>query len=384
MKEQNNDILGGFLEAFDNLSPDNRHEEKEDKMIQDKPGVDESEIETIDPEELEKRMATDEDEIDEPIKKDEEEEIDEEEKEEEEEVEPIKEDEVTDIDEDDVTEEEIVDTFFSLFSKELGWETDKEESPKSVKELVGLMDNIVKDASVPKYYSEDVKKLDEFVRNGGSFKEFYTATKSGVNTDTIDLAKEGSQKTVLREYLKSMNYSDAYVDKKINRYDESGVLEEEAEDALELLKEYNKEKEQKLLKDQEKEYDARVKQQQKFVSDVQDTIESSDTILGIKLNAAQKRELTDYIFKVGPEGRTEHQKDYASGSKAFVETALLLKEKENIFKKVETKANTDAIKNLRKKIKNNKNKGKQQKAYESKQGGHFSMLSAINKQLSNT
>lgn len=381
MKEESNDIFGGFQQVFENLSVDSRpasKEEDESSIELEDPSIipepeNNPEIIEVEPEELE--------ELEEGLV--EEEVIEEEEVEEieEEPVEPVEEEEVEDLE--DATEEEIVDTFFDLFQKELGWDMDEDNTPKNIKDLVSFMDEIIANASQPAYHSEEVKQLDEYVKNGGDLKEFYKATKSGVDTTSLDLSKENNQKAVLKEYLQVMNHSDSYIERKVNRYEESGVLEEEAEDALELLTEYNTKKEQKLLKDQEKQREVQVKQQQKFVGDVEDTIEKSDTILGVKLNTTQKKELLDYLFKVDASGRTEYHKDYVSDPKALVETALLLKEKENLFKKIETKANTDVVKNLRKKIKSNKNKGKQQKAYESRKGS-FDMVSAIAGELLST
>ena len=62
-------------------------------------------------------------------------------------------------------------------------------------------------------------------------------------------------KMVLKEHLKNQGYSDAQVDRRLTRYDEAGVLEDEATDALEMVKEHNEKESQRLLDHQQNEAD---------------------------------------------------------------------------------------------------------------------------------
>jgi hypothetical protein len=78
--------------------------------------------------------------------------------------------------------------------------------------------------------------LDEYVKNGGKFEDFYAKQQENLTLDNIDMEDEVNQKAVIRELLKHSNYSDEQINKKIQRYEENDMLYEESEDALDRLK----------------------------------------------------------------------------------------------------------------------------------------------------
>ena len=55
------------------------------------------------------------------------------------------------------------------------------------------------------------------------------------------------QKQVVRMLLKEKGFNSAQIEKKINKYVDAGLLEDEAEDAIEDLKEIREEKKKELL-----------------------------------------------------------------------------------------------------------------------------------------
>ncbi len=290
-----------------------------------------------------------------------------------------------DTDDDTDDEAEMITPFVDLFAEKLGWEMEDENKPKSVEGLVEFMDNIIENNSAPNYHSDEVRKLDEYARNGGDVRKYLIETNAGVDPDNLDITKESNQKLAVKEHMKISNpkYTDERIDKKIERFEESGILEEEAEESLEFLQTYKTEKREKLLVDQQKQADDRVKDQQKFITSVQDTINKASTILGIPLNTAQKKkELIDYILKVDAQGRTKNQIDYSKDPiQRLIETAFMQKEGKNFENKLNNKAQNNAISDFKNKLKNNKNnKGKHQKGYVSK-GGSFDLISSVSKQL---
>jgi hypothetical protein len=263
---------------------------------------------------------------------------------------------------DEELESEITKIFQDKLSEELGWEFGEDEQFKTPKEMIEYLTDMVQEASKPDFANDEIRKLDEFVKNGGDLKKFYEVSDTGgLDLDSIELDEnEVNQKAVLSEYLRNVrNYSNDRANKAINRWDEGGTLAEEAEDALELLKEYKTEKSETLLKEQEKQAKEFQLEQQKYISNVQDSIKSLNNIRGINISSKEKQDLLDYIFKPGRDGATQYQKDYQSNVKNLIESAYFTKMGDKLLDKVKKSASTNAYKNVHEKLK--ASKGKRQK-----------------------
>lgn len=249
-------------------------------------------------------------------------------------------------------EQDVVDFLSDKLSTELGWEIDEEDKPKSVSDLVSMMNDIVEESSKPRFANEDIEKLNEFVANGGDLKDFYKQTQTSVVNDSVDLESETVQKRILTENFSRLGYSKEKIEKFINRYEESGTLQEEAEDALELLKEHNVKKSEELLANQRKFKEEQEKSQQKFFSDVQESIGKLDSIRGIPIPAKEKKELIEYIFKPEADGMTKYQKDYAKDYRNLIESAYFTMKGDSLLQKVTQKATSQAARTLQDKLAN--------------------------------
>ena len=345
--------------------------------------LDNDEIEFTDPDEIIKKEeeSTEEEEevvIKKPVKKDEETEEEEEEteevvKEDEEETEPI----------DPAFEGDITKFFHQKLSEELGWDYDPETSFDTVAELVEYMETLVGTASKPVYSNEEVGKIDEFVRNGGKIEDYYKAVSTGtVDVDNIDLTKESNQRLVIEENLRRLGYNEERIQRSVDRYEDKGVLEEESEEALELLKEYKEKNKEKLLEDTKKETVQLQQQQQKFISNVEETIDKLTDIAGYPLTSREKKELKDYIFKPNKDGRTSYQVEYsANQEKNLIESAFFTKNKDVILEKAKKQASTDTLKDMQRKLKTSRGKGSTQQTQDSGKGS-LQALSNLGRLLS--
>jgi len=241
------------------------------------------------------------------------------------------------------------------FSEELGWDIPEEEAPKTVKEFVDFMKEVVSEASAPAYANDEVAAYDEYVRNGGSLRDFYKSTMDGkVDIDALDLDNTFDQKQILKEYYGTQGYADDRINKMLTRYENAGVLEDEATDAKELLKDYNTKTQTKLLEDQKKSADLATEQQQNFVSSVEDSIKKLDNVRGVKISEKDRGDLTDYILKPDAQGITQYQRDYMSDIKNLLESAYFTKKGDALINKSKAQGNSDAVKNLHDKLKANK------------------------------
>ena len=276
-----------------------------------------------------------------------------------------KEDSSSELEEVEYEEEDLIDTFADLFAEELDWKFEEGEKPKSMKDLVDYMQNIIEENSIPKYASDQVKELDDFVKNGGDLTEFYKKVyNQEVNIDTVDLTKESNQKIVIKENLRNRGYSEARIEKLITRYEEADSLEDEANDSLEELKEFREKNKAQLLESQEKQAKASLKQEQEFISNVQKIINDATSIRGVELSKKEKQQLIDYIFKPEKDGETKYQKEYNKDLLNLVESAFFTMKGKDFVQQIEKKATAEATKKLKLKL---KTKGKGTKNAESDQ-----------------
>jgi hypothetical protein len=261
-------------------------------------------------------------------------------------------------DEDKEYESEISSFFAGELVKKLGVDADtKDLKFDNIDDVIELMSEIVNENSKPTYASDEVEKYDEFVRNGGTLKDFYKEVYSGkLDPSSLDLEKEYDQRAVIRENLLNQGYKEEKIKKMISRYEESETLKEEAEDAVDLLKEFNQKKQDSLLEEQRKNAELVRRQQQKFYEDVNSNIKTISNFRGFPISEKEKRELLQYAFVPDEDGITKYQKDLRSDVYNILESAYFAKNRDKVKVDNVNKGDTDAYKTLRDKLKARSNK----------------------------
>ena len=356
--------LGGFEAVLDSFIP-NPDGGFRNSNIDENVNVDADEFESLDDEELEdiknnnievknkkekpvEEQDTEEEEIEEGDIEDKpkrkpgrprKEETIEEETEEEEEVE-------------DNNEENVVTNFFDAVAEKLNWEFEEgEDKPKNVDELINYFQNVIEENSKPEYSSEEVEALDNFVKQGGDLKKYLTIDAE-LDLDDIDIEDEANQKLVVKQLLKEKGFSTKKIDKLVSRYEEAGLLEDEAQDALEDLKEIKEERKKQLLEDQKKAYREQLQRQQQFYDNVVSEIKGLKNIRGITVPEKDKKVLMDYILKPDTDGKTKYQKDYAKGGvKNLIESAYFTMNADKLIEAAKREGNNSAIDKFRRSLK---------------------------------
>lgn len=277
----------------------------------------------------------------------------------------VEESEETEEDDDDIEEEdddaevedtqsEAIESLFDAISEEIGWEFDENDpedvKPKTVTELVKYFKDVITESSVPEYSSEDVQKLDEFVRNGGKLEDYFQAG-NGIDYETIDITDENNQKKVITALYKEKGWDAARITKKLERYEDAGVLEDEAEEAVELLKKIESEKKEALLEGQKKTAEEAKQKQQKFYGDVVNEIKGLSDIRGIKISKDDRARLAEYIFKYDSNGVTQYQKDYAKSVKNLLESAYFTMKGDALISAAKSEGNSTAMQRLKNSLK---------------------------------
>lgn len=256
--------------------------------------------------------------------------------------------------EDDDSNEEPVETVTALFdaiAEELNWSMDEEDKkPTNVEDLVAYFKDVIEENSVPVYANDEVKEIDEFVRNGGKLQDYFKAI-APVEYDNIDITKEDNQKKVLKEYLKTQGYNDTRIDRKLERYEDAGVLEEEAEEALEFLKDMSSKNKERLLEEQETFARQQREEQQKYIDSVVKEINSITEIRGIKIPKEDKARLAEYMFKPDSSGQTQYVKDFVKDPKNVIGAAYFTMKGDALLGAAKNEGNTKAMQRLKNSLK---------------------------------
>lgn len=252
----------------------------------------------------------------------------------------------------DNNEENVVTNFFDAMAEKLNWEFEEgEEKPKSVDELINYFQNVIEENSKPEYSSEEVEALDNFVKQGGDLKKYLTIDAE-LDLDDIDMEDETNQKLIVKQLLKEKGFSTSKIDKLVSRYEEAGLLEDEAQDALEDLKEIKEERKKQLLEDQKKAYREQLQRQQQFYDNVVSEIKGLKNIRGITVPEKDKKVLMDYILKPDTDGKTKYQKDYAKGGvKNLIESAYFTMNADKLIEAAKREGNNSAIDKFRRSLK---------------------------------
>ena len=249
----------------------------------------------------------------------------------------------------DKLETQNVRLFFDAFAEELGWDVKDDEKPDSMEGLINYIEDTVAENSKPQYADDRIAQLDAYVKNGGKFEDFYNGMSKNIQYDNMDMEDESNQKMAVRDYLKLSGYSDEQIDKKIERYEDADMLEDEAIDAIERLKEHQ---EYQLQQQQEEQEALRAQQQQQaqqFVTDLSNTINSLDNIRGVSIPKQDRKALFDYITKVDASGMTQYQKDFnANMTQNLIESAYFTMKGDALIGEAKRTGQTTAAEKLRK------------------------------------
>lgn len=252
----------------------------------------------------------------------------------------------------DVSEAEQVGLLFDAIGESFGWnmnEVDEKDRPLNVAQLTDYLKAVVQENSVPKYADNKVQELDEYIKNGGKFEDFYQAQQSTISLDNIDLEDETNQKAVVKELLRYQGYTDEQINKRISRYEDADMLAEESEDALERIQTIRKEREAEMLKQQEELARQQEAESKAFFDSMTNSINNLTEIRGISIPKEDRKALFDYIFKLDNNGQSQYQKDFNQNlAKNLIESAYFTMKADALVSAAKQEGETSAAERLRK------------------------------------
>ena len=251
----------------------------------------------------------------------------------------------------DVIEAQQVGLLFDAIGDKLGWnmdDIDEKDRPLNTEDLANYFAEVVKQNSVPQYADERIQQLDEYVKQGGKFEDFYAKQQEALTIDNIDLEDENNQKAVVREFMKYSGYSDEQINKKISRYEDSDVLYDEAEDALDRLKEIRQKEVEEAQRQQEEAARQQEEQSREFFNNVSKEIQSLTNIRGINVPKEDRKALFDYIFKLDQNGQSQYTKDFNKNlSKNLIESAYFTMKADSLISTAKRDGESSAAEKLR-------------------------------------
>lgn len=254
-------------------------------------------------------------------------------------------DSIEEVDENETVQ---VGAFFDAFAESLGWDVEEDEKPNSIETLIEYIQDVVDQNSQPEYSDDRIKQLDEYVKNGGRFEDFYSAQSESLIYDDMDLEDESNQKAVVREYLKLSGYTDQQINKKIERYEDADMLSEESEEAYDRLKLI---KQQQLEHRQHQQEQIRIQQEREvaeFTTGLNSKISNLDNIRGISIPKEDRKALFNYITKVDADGYTQYQKDFNKNLvDNLIESAYFTMKGDTLLGEAKRNGETSAAKKLR-------------------------------------
>ncbi len=252
----------------------------------------------------------------------------------------------------DIHEAEQVGLLFDAVAESLGWniaDIDEKDRPLTVDDLTNYLAETVKQNSIPTYADERIQALDEYVKNGGKFEDFYSVQKEAMSLDSLDLEDEDNQKAVVKELMKHDGYTDDQINKRLSRYEDADMLYEESQDALERLKTIRKKEAEAAAQQQEQLARENMQRQQQFFQDVTKNISELTSIHGISVPKEDRRALFDYIFKVDKDGVSQYQKDFnANLTKNLIESAYFTMKADSLISSAKKTGESSAADKLRK------------------------------------
>ena len=253
--------------------------------------------------------------------------------------------------EEQITEAKQVSLLFEAIGNSLGWnldEIDEKDKPLTVDDLTQYFADVVKENSVPEYADERIQALDEYVKNGGKFEDFYARQQEAITLDNIDLEDENNQKAVVREFMQRAGYSQEQINKKISRYEDNDVLYDEAEDALDRLKEIRQQEVEQARIQQEENAKLQEQQSRQFFNDVTTEIKNLTNIRGIAIPQEDRKALFDYIFKVDQTGQSQYTKDFNKNlSRNLIESAYFTMKADALISTAKRNGESSAADKLR-------------------------------------
>lgn len=223
---------------------------------------------------------------------------------------------------------------------------DIEDSPELLEGVVlQTAKNMVEEykESIP----EEAKGFLDYLEKGGDPSKYLESLTKPIDFENIDLGDENNQKIVLREFLKTQDYSPEEIEDELKDYEDALILEKKAKTASKKLEKIHSQKKQQLIKQQEAELAQRQKDYQEYISQLEGTINNSSTLGGLSVGPNEKKEFQRYLLARDKEGLTQYEREVQENPIQTQLDLAYLKFKKFDFSKLANKVKTQETKRIK-------------------------------------
>lgn len=243
-----------------------------------------------------------------------------------------------------------INALYDVFVEDYGWGDIKpEERPRNAKEFVEFVTALIAENSVPQYASPELQQMDNFVRQGGNLQS-YIRSYAETNYDGLDISNEQNQKYAVAEMLKLQGYPPEHIRKKVENYAKSGVLADEAQDAMAILKGYSQNTRQAQMQQQQQAIQQEQQMTNQMIQTTAQVLGNMNDVCGIPISFKEKKELFEYMFKLDNRGISQFMAEYSSSPESIIAAAYLTKHGQDALRSAEAQGQKKAIDKFRDQI----------------------------------
>lgn len=143
-------------------------------------------------------------------------------------------------------------------------------------------------------FGNTANQLIDYLKNNGNIEDFVSNYSQQTDYSSIDLSEESGQEKAIKEYYKTIDWSETKIKKHIERLKDSGDVDfkEEAEDCKTKLVEAVESQRDEMLKEQEAIAEDRKIKSQKFNASVRDAIYKNTNLAD-----REKKDLDKFVFE---------------------------------------------------------------------------------------
>ncbi len=211
------------------------------------------------------------------------------------------------------------------------------------------MDKLTTEASKPKYSNPVVEEFDKYIASNGDPKKFMETMYGTKDYTKVSMDSEADKKQVLSDYLARQNpeRDSAWIEKKIQRYEDSNVLDDEAADALDELKTMSEKQKGALVAEQQKQAQVEQERYRNQLNELQTTLTSKKDIAGIPVTQKDMKDFYSFLTQADKDGMTPYEKTLAQDKEAVIKMAYIAYKKFDV-NNLKSNVKSDVVKDVKK------------------------------------
>lgn len=200
----------------------------------------------------------------------------------------------------------------------------------------------------------DVGQYLQFRANGGAPEEYREAFFNTDRWASVEVREDddAQQESIVRTRLQEEGYDEDDIDDTVEEYKSAGILESEARRSKKRLRALEEEQQEELLEQQREEAEARQREQQAFLNEVESTVQENAQFNGIGLPETRKEDFLEYLtVPADEEGNTQYALDTMdAGIEDQIAMALMSFYGFDISDLIQREASSESAKSLRERL----------------------------------